>query len=610
MYAWSPEPLPGKRPLSLFSELKRRNVFKVGTAYVVTAWLVTQVLQVVFESFGTPAWVMKTVLVLLATGLPFALFFAWAFELTPEGLKRETEVDPAESITPQTGRKLNHLITAVLVIALAYFAFDKFILRTARDAAPAGRPVTAEKQRISPALEPEKSIAVLPFVNMSDDRENEYFSDGLTEELLNALARVKGLKVTGRTSSFAFKGKNVDLREIGHELGVANVLEGSVRKAGNRVRITAQLVKSEDGYHLWSDTFDRDLDDIFAIQEEIAATVAAELTRTLLQKKPEPLVHVGTKNTKAYEAYLQGRYLFVRNADDEQVQDRADALFQQALDLDPKFALALFGQFEVLDFRRRNGAVDYKKSIPRLRELADQVTATDPQLPEGQVALGRVAQMGMHWSESEAAYKRALSLSPGNMSALHSMAGLLGLLGRKSEQLDYAQQALVRDPLNLAALTGVMSANVGLGRCEDAEDIAKRALSLVPGAPRVNYMLGTCLLQHRQAYARARDLFAREPLDFLHYTGLAIAYNKLGQQDKAQRAFDDLSHVKGEVAAYQYAQILAQWGQTERALDALQHAWDIGDSGFVRTNADAYLDPLRGEPRFEALLEKWRHPSD
>jgi len=260
--------------LSFINELKRRNVFKVGIAYVVTAWLVTQVLQVVFESFGTPDWVMKTVLVLLTVGMLFALFFAWVFELTPEGIRRESEIDRSKSITPETGRKLNHTITFVLVMALGYFVFDKFVLDVSRDAAL----VKAAKQEVSQQVSeaqvdaspqkagvPDKSIAVLPFVNMSGDEENEYFSDGLTEELLNSLARIKELKVTGRTSSFAFKGKNTDLREIGRALGVAHILEGSVRKAQNRVRITAQLINVEDGYHLWSDTFDRELDDIFAI---------------------------------------------------------------------------------------------------------------------------------------------------------------------------------------------------------------------------------------------------------------------------------------------------------------------------------------------------------
>ena len=225
---------------------------------MVFAWLVTQVLQVLFESFGTPDWVMKTVLVLLAAGLPFVLIFAWAFEMTPEGLKLEKEIDRGKSITPETGRKLDRAIIGVLVVALGYFVFDKF----ASDAIDEEEFTQGNKQsevalageKAQQSETSDKSIAVLPFVNMSGDQENEYFSDGLTEELLNSLARIEELKVTGRTSSFAFKGQSTDLREIGRTLGVAHILEGSVRKAQNRVRITAQLIKVEDGYHMWSYT--------------------------------------------------------------------------------------------------------------------------------------------------------------------------------------------------------------------------------------------------------------------------------------------------------------------------------------------------------------------
>jgi len=245
--------------MSLFAELKRRNVFKVGAAYVVMAWLLAQVVDVFLDNFGAPEWVIKTVLLLLVAGFPLALFFAWAFELTPEGIKKEKDVDRSQSITRETGRKLDFLIIGILVIALAYFALDKFVLTTG-DTAPGSAAVTET------APTDEKSIAVLPFVNMSDDAGNEYFSDGISEEILNALAKVPELQVAGRTSSFAFKGENQDLRKIGEALGVNNILEGSVRKAGDKVRITAQLIRVDNGFHLWSESYDRKLTDVFAIQ--------------------------------------------------------------------------------------------------------------------------------------------------------------------------------------------------------------------------------------------------------------------------------------------------------------------------------------------------------
>ncbi len=580
---------------------------------MVIAWLVTQVLQVLFESFGTPEWVMKTVLVLLAAGAPFVLIFAWAFEMTPEGLKREKDIDRAKSITSETGRMLDYAIIGVLVVALTYFAYDKFVLDASRDAAL----IEAVKQQVAEQVEalpqapaqPDKSIAVLPFVNMSGDQENEYFSDGLTEELLNSLARIKELKVTGRTSSFAFKGKNTDLREIGRALGVAHILEGSVRKANNRVRITAQLINVEDGYHLWSDTFDRELDDIFAIQEEIATRVVKALTLTILGDSSGLLVHVGTTNTQAYEAFLRGRYLFWRNPDDPQVQYEAEKLYSLALELDPQFTMAWYGQYFVLSRRQRSGNIDYQEGAAQLRELTDKMILMDPELAESHVALGRTTLVEMKWVESEAAYRRALQLNPGNIDAMVSLSVLMTLLKRNNEGLELALKAVARDPLDLRALYGVMSAYTWSGRCAEAMEVATRALSLAPEASRFRGRVGDCWLLFHDEYSKAKVLFKNEPLDFMRQTGLAIAYNKLGQQDKAQESLDTLAEENGEGASYQYGQIYAQWGEPEKALDALEHAWEIGDTGLVLINSDKYLDPIRDQPRFIALLEKWQNPS-
>ncbi len=613
--------------MSLFNELKRRNVFKVGAAYVVIAWLVAQVLQLIFESFGTPDWVMKTVLVLLGTGLPFALFFAWAFEMTPEGLKRESEVDRSQSITSETGRKLNNAIVGVLILALGYFVIDKFVLSAARDAAL----VEAAKQEVKEQVlaeesvqaesaqaaglaaqqgtQPDRSIAVLPFVNMSGDAENEYFSDGLTEELLNSLARIKELKVTGRTSSFAFKGKNTDLREIGQTLGVTHILEGSVRKAQNRVRITAQLIKAEDGYHLWSDTFDRELDDIFAIQEEIATRVVGELSSALLGDSTEKLVHTDTTNTQAYEAYMRGRYLFLRDPDDVQLQDEAEQLFQRALELDPDFTLAWFGQFGVMNYRHRAGSIDYKEGAIQLRNLADKMIDMDPNLPESHLAVSRVSMIEMKWSEAEAAIKQALLLSPGDIEALNDMSGLMMVLNRKDEAMEYALEAQARDPLNLRSLTNVRNAYGLLGRCDEAAEVTGRALSLVPGASRYNGGLANCWMMRQGETKKAIELFNKEPLAFIRLTGLAIAYDKLGDRARAQQALEELITVEADDASYQYAQIYAQWGETEKALDALEHAWEIGDPGTILLNTDIHMDPIRDQPRFISLLEKWWDPS-
>ena len=251
--------------MSLFNELKRRNVFRVGIAYIVMAWLVLQVADVILNNITAPGWVFHVLLLFLAIGFPFAVFFAWAFELTPEGLKKEKDVDRSKSVTRITARKLDYVVIAVLVLALAYFTFDKFVLDPLRDA------------ELVQATTADKSIAVLPFVNMSNDPEQEYFSDGISEELLNVLAQFPGLQVAARTSAFQFKGQNRDIAGIAKQLHVNHVLEGSVRKAGNRLRITAQLIDADSGFQLWSETYDRELDDIFAIQDEISAAIGDAL---------------------------------------------------------------------------------------------------------------------------------------------------------------------------------------------------------------------------------------------------------------------------------------------------------------------------------------------
>ncbi len=252
--------------MQLFKELQRRNVFRVAIGYIVSSWLLAQVADLVLENIGAPDWVMQTILLILALGFPVVVFFSWAYEVTPDGIKRETEADSSQSITHVTGRKLDRAITAMLIVALGYFAYDKFVLSAAREAAlvEATSQAVTEQAPVEPEVvtNTEKSIAVLPFVNMSSDPEQEYFSDGLSEEILNLLAKIGDLKVIGRTSSFVFKGKNEDLREIGKALGVTTVLEGSVRKSGDRVRITAQLINVSDGSHLWSDTYDRTMTDI------------------------------------------------------------------------------------------------------------------------------------------------------------------------------------------------------------------------------------------------------------------------------------------------------------------------------------------------------------
>ncbi|MBT8050860.1 MAG: tetratricopeptide repeat protein [Gammaproteobacteria bacterium] len=317
--------------MSFFQELKRRNVFRVGAAYAVAAWVILQLLDVVGEILELPAWGAKAILLALVVGFFVALLLAWAFELTPEGIMRESEVDRSESITPQTGRKLDRFIIVALAIAVGYLLLDKFILQN-RIEAPVGSPQSAQEagQGAAPT-----SVAVLPFINMSGDKDNEYFSDGLTETLLHMLSQLPGLQVAARTSSFAFKEKESSITEIADTLGVAHVLEGSVQKADERVRVTAQLIRADDGFHVWSQNYTRPLEDIFAIQDEIAADVANALGSSLLGTAVLDRHVVDTTDLSAYDSYLKG--LEQQAIYSYASLDAAENHFKQALARDTEF---------------------------------------------------------------------------------------------------------------------------------------------------------------------------------------------------------------------------------------------------------------------------------
>ncbi|MDX1460698.1 MAG: hypothetical protein R3348_06530 [Xanthomonadales bacterium] len=325
--------------MSFLEELKRRNVIRVAIAYAVAAWLLLQLTDVLVDLLGLPETAGKFVVLLLVIGFPLALFFAWAFEMTPEGIRREADVDRSESITHVTGRKLDRTIIAVLALAVVFFIYDKY---SAPEPGMGSEPFSASSEKSGLSAEDEKraltpvepSIAVLPFLNISNDPEQEYFSDGIAEELLNLLVRVDGLKVASRTSSFVYKGENLNIPAIAEELKVNHILEGSVRKAGNRVRITAQLIDTSDDRHLWSDTFDRELDDIFAIQDEIANSIVDALKSELGIGLESISVEATTQNLDAYDLYLKGRGLFLAR----QNLPTSTEMLEKATQLDPNFA--------------------------------------------------------------------------------------------------------------------------------------------------------------------------------------------------------------------------------------------------------------------------------
>jgi TolB-like protein len=334
---------------TFFRELKRRNVVRVGIAYVIVCWLVVQIAEAVLPGFGAPDWIFKTLVFLLAIGFPLVLIFAWAFELTPEGLKKTTEVSEATSIASTTGRKINAIIIASLAVALVYFIWDRQQLIDAANnsgnraaTTEASTAVETTTATVESARENRRSIAVLPFVNMSSNKEQEWFADGLTEEILNSLARTPDLLVAARTSSFKYKESHDDIPTIAAELGVEHVLEGSVRRSGERLRVTAQLIRASDGFHLWSETYDRTMDDVIEIQEQVAIEIADALETAMNPQELARMVSAGTRSVAAYEAYLQGLAGYgsaLATGDEYEMASGLEA-FERAIAADPEFSLA------------------------------------------------------------------------------------------------------------------------------------------------------------------------------------------------------------------------------------------------------------------------------
>jgi len=438
----------GDVPLNGFlSELKRRNVIRMAGLYLVGAWLLTQVAATLLPVFEAPGWVMKTIVGILAVGFIPALIFAWVFELTPDGLKRDSEIPEAQSIAPLTAQRMNRLIVALLILAVVYFGFDKFVLAPKREAAlvaVTSQTVKAETIASEKAVVNEASIAVLPFVNMSTDAENGFFADGISEELLNVLAGVDGLKVASRTSAFSFKGKDTPIPDIARQLGVAHVLEGSVRKQGQRVRITAQLIRAGTDKHLWSKTYDRDLTDILKVQEEIAQAITKELEGIL--GRQEVAVAASTGNIDAYQSFLNGRARF--HGRDELLQAVED--LSKAVKLDPNFSEAwiyLAATWVVIPGYHFEEEVSNAKAKAESLAALMRAEALSPKHPMLLATRAQLLEDEGDWVGSLALLEESVKLSTQDSNPMMWRGNLLLRAGHVDEAIAVLEQAQKRDPL-------------------------------------------------------------------------------------------------------------------------------------------------------------------
>jgi TolB-like protein/Tfp pilus assembly protein PilF len=579
-------------PSGFFSELKRRNVYKVAVAYAVIAWLLIQAASILFPTFGAPEWLMKIFVVIIAGGFVIAVLIAWAFEMTPDGMKRTRDIPPNLRLPQWSKRKFG-----TLVISVALFAAGLLVFQLWRGWAS------------------EKSIAVLPFENLSHDPENAYFAEGVQDEILARLAKVADLKVISRTSTQRFKSTPEDLPHIAKQLGVAHILEGSVQKQGEQVRVTVQLIRARTDAHLWAETFDRKLTDIFAVESEIARSIADRLRAQLTGSEAQAMAVRRTENPEAYQLYLKGRFFWNKRT----AKDFNTALnyFEQAIDKDPSFALAYAGLADTYVLLSGFGAASPKESLPRAKVAAKRALELDNTLGEAHTSLAlATCAYDFDFPTAQREFRRGIELNP-NYATAHQWYAETGLaaVGRFDEAIAEIKRALELDPLSV-----IINADVGTilcvaGKYDNAIEQLRKTLEMAPDFYYAHWNLGQALeLKGRDEeaiteYKRASALND----DPLPLALLGRLYAKTGRKDEAQKLLVRLQEMAKDryVSPYDFAVIRMGLGQNGEAIRLLEQAYSDHngfDIAYIKT--DPLLYPLRGEPGFQALVAKVFAPKE
>src|SRR5262245_2991364 len=587
---------------NFFAELKRRNVYKVAVAYAVVAWLLIQAASILLPTFDAPPWVMKVLVVLIALGFPAALIFSWAFEITPEGIKLESEIAASESITPKTGRKIVGITVVLAVIAAGLLAFNLFRTK------PTTSPITAVPIT-------NKSVAVLAFANLSDDKGSEYFSDGISEELLTVLQKIPGLHVAARTSAFSFKGKNATAQEIGQKLGVAHLVEGSVRKAGDVVRIAARLTQTNTGEEQWSENYTRNLKDVFAVQTELAATIVEQLrgqltsggdakAKAVIQEQVQMAEKGGTKNVEAHQSYLQGRFYGNRNS--EKNVSEARAAYQRAVEVDPKFALAWAGLAEThvweCMYSGELNRTDFNKHLANARNATDRALALEPTLPEALRVRAEIQlSFDFDWKGAAETLRTALTLAPTDV-ALLQIAGSLALAEGDPELATISyRQAVTLDPVNPAARLNFAFNLAATQHFAEARAEFPRVVELNPAAPWAHAGLGLAYLLD----AKFEEAVTEAQQDAAEWARIVVVAPARWSQKRMAESDAALARLKegfADSAAYQIAEVHAYRGEKDQAFEWLERARQQRDPGLLRAESDRLLVNLREDPRWRQFL--------
>jgi TolB-like protein/Tfp pilus assembly protein PilF len=586
--------LSGKTPVNarnIFTELKRRNVYKVAVAYAVVGWLLIQVATQVFPFLEIPNWMIRIVILLTALGFPVALVIAWAFELTPEGIKRTEAADAARQ------RSRGGVWIAVVVVA-AMLSLGLFFLGRYT----AGR-ATSGVSDPAATSNAQKSIAVLPLVNTSGDPSNEYFSDGLSEELIAVLAKIPELKVIGRSSSFFFKGKSNDSAAIGQKLGVANLIEGSVRKQGDRVRIIAELISAADGRSLWSETYDRELKDVFAVQVEIAKSVAEQMKVRLLGEKTRSDAAPSNQNPAAHNAVLQSDFYFQQQTA-ESIR-KAISFAQEAVGLDPNYALAYAKLSQAWRQYGASFATDNaEKAYEEARVAAEKAVSLAPDLVEVRKAIGWISMTpALDFRTAEKEFRRALELSPNDAGAKNALSYSLMAQGRLAEAEQACREAISLDPLLTTLWYNLGRLAVARGSYKDGEETFHKGLEIQPQAARFHtYLAALEILQKNPTAALQQAQL--EPDVFWREYALTLVQQTQPDRSAAETALRNFSSKYASNGAYQIAVIHALRKEPDEMFRWLDNAYVTHDSGLTQLVITPFVFEYRDDPRFVALCQK------
>jgi len=592
--------------MSFLGEIKRRSVAKVGIAYAVTGWIVVDISSVLFPIFGAPAWVLRVLTTLVILGFPVALTVSWIYELTPEGLRRTDDL-PEELTIPAGRRRLDYVIVGLLVCALGTFMLDRWVLRSHQAVAPTAAAVDKQEpaDKGEPMVNGRAAVAVLPFLNLSSDPEQDFFADGLTEELLNRLAKIPSLRVAARTSSFHFKGKNPELREVGDALHVGMVVEGSVRKSSDRVRITAQLIDVASGYDLWSETYDRQLTDIFSIEDNIVAEIMRALS-----------IHIGDVEStssdlqpvdaEVYQLVLRGRFHWNQRTPDGLAE--SVALFHEATQRAPDYAPAYAGLADAYLTQYDYGMISWEDSTVKARAAASKALELDDRLAEAHVSLAHILMHEWAWQKAETEFQRAMELNPSYVVAHHWFALCLTALGRVDEAVAAMQRAQELDPVSVRINADLGMAYLAAGQYDQAVDQEGLTLDLDPNASAARWIRGMAfeqMGQFDQAEADMRAVFTEWGPDPVILGSLGHLYAVQGKKDEASKLLGELLAQQGKAEiAFFVALIHAGSNEPDQTLQWLQRAVDERSGSVRYLKVEPRLASVRTAPGYQALLDR------